>query len=86
MQPRTGSRPQLVTRVNPEYPPEAARNRQTGEVYLHFSIRPDGSPADIEIASSFPPGVFDAAAKEALAQWHYCPAVQASSTRAGTRP
>jgi TonB family protein len=68
-------RPHLVSSVPPRYPPEAERNRQTGEVYLRFTIQPDGSPSNIEVVSSSPPGVFDEAAKEALAQWRYCPVV-----------
>jgi TonB family protein len=71
----TGSKPQLVTSMPPRFPPEAVRNRQTGEVHLRFTIRPDGSPSDIEIESASPPGVFDEAAREALAHWRYCPAV-----------
>lgn len=58
-------------RVEPLYPQSASDNGQEGSVILRFDITASGNTDNIEIVQSFPAGVFDQSAKEALAQWEY---------------
>ena len=58
-------------RVEPLYPQSAIENQQEGSVILKFDITAKGKTDNIEIVQSFPEGVFDASAIEALAQWEY---------------
>ena len=62
--------------VEPKFP-AATRNRGVeGWVELEFTVRPDGSTADIVVTNSNPRRTFDAAARNAIAQWRYKPVVR----------
>jgi TonB family protein len=59
--------------VEPRFP-SATRNRGLeGWVELEFTVRTDGSTADIVVTNSNPRRTFDAAARNAIAQWRYKP-------------
>jgi TonB family protein len=59
--------------VEPKFP-AATRNRGLeGWVELEFTVRTDGSTADIVVTNSNPRRTFDAAARNAIAQWRYKP-------------
>lgn len=60
-------------RVEPLYPQAAADNEQEGSVILTFDISSSGKTKNIEVVQSFPQGVFDSSALDALAQWEYQP-------------
>ena len=52
------------------------RNRGiTGWVELEFTVRKDGSTADIVVTNSAPRRTFDNAAMTAVGQWRYKPVV-----------
>jgi TonB family protein len=62
-----------LTYVEPKFP-AATRNRELeGWVELEFTVRADGSTADIVVTNSNPRRTFDAAARNAIAQWRYQP-------------
>jgi TonB family protein len=59
--------------VEPKFP-AATRNRGlSGWVELEFTVRPDGSTADIVVTNANPRRTFDNAARNAVAQWRYKP-------------
>ena len=63
--------PAPLMRIEPSYPPEAARQGITGEVLLVFDVTAGGHVDNIEVLHSRPAGVFDLSASEALARWRY---------------
>jgi protein TonB len=42
-------------------------------VELEFTVRTDGSTADIVVTNSHPRGLFDSSATRAVGQWRYKP-------------
>ncbi len=61
--------------VAPKFP-SAARNRgMSGWVELEFTVREDGSTADVVVTNSNPRKTFDNAAMTAVGQWRYKPVV-----------
>jgi len=67
--------PELVKRVDPEYPPVARRMRYSGEVRLQLLVGTDGSVEDTRILKVTRRGVgFEKAAEDAVRQWRYRPA------------
>ena len=63
----------VSVRVPPLYPEAAIQSGTTGSVTTTFDIDLYGRTENLEISKSDPPGVFDAAAKNAIRQWVYCP-------------
>jgi TonB family protein len=61
----------LVTKVDPIYPPLALQARIQGAVRFSVTIGKDGRPANIQLVSGHP--LLVKAAKEALQQWIYKP-------------
>jgi TonB family protein len=57
--------------VSPIYPQRAKFSGTQGNVKLEFGIAADGTVSDIEVVEASPAGVFDAAAINALKQWHF---------------
>ncbi|WP_374249341.1 TonB family protein [Thermomonas sp.] len=62
-----------IKRVNPVYPPDAARSGTTGFVELEYSIGPDGKVTDASVVNAQPGRVFVAAAVKAVKQWEFAP-------------
>jgi TonB family protein len=69
-----------LTYVEPKFP-AATRNRGLeGWVELEFTVRNDGSTADIVVTNSNPRRTFDSAARNAIAQWRYKPVTRDGKT------
>jgi TonB family protein len=62
---------QLVSRIEPRYPPLALQTRQAGTVVLHAIISRDGRINALEVVSGSP--FFVQAALDAVRQWRYRP-------------
>ena len=66
---------QLVEDAGPVYPEAARAEGIEGWVRLRYDISIDGRVENLRVLASSPPGVFDAAALAAVAQWRYRVAV-----------
>lgn len=60
-----------VMRVEPVYPPNAAKEGVEGAVLLSFDIETDGSVSNVKVVEAKPKGIFNRSAKIALRQWVY---------------
>lgn len=60
-----------VYRVTPPYPEALLAAPVTGAVTLSFDLGASGSPSNVKVVKSTPPGVFDTAAVVALQQWYF---------------
>jgi len=80
----TGSnRPlQLVAGAGPEYPAAARQQQVEGYVVLRYDIDIDGRVTGVEVLEASPAGVFDEAAREAVASWRYSPRLVDGEPRA----
>ncbi|MDG6096658.1 energy transducer TonB [Alteromonas sp. ZYF713] len=63
----------LAKRVNPQYPISAARDGLSGCVSLSFVVNSEGRATEQQVTDSFPSGVFDKKAIEALKRWRWKP-------------
>jgi periplasmic protein TonB len=63
--------PVPVKREAPEYPKGAEKRGIEGYVQLKFNVDADGNVVSPQVVEGSPPGVFDAAAIEALTKWKY---------------
>ncbi len=66
----------LTQRVNPNYPPEAARKHQEGWVEVSFTVGTDGKVKDAFVIAANPNRVFDNAALQAVANWTFQPRLE----------
>ena len=66
--------PQLIRRVDPEYPPLAVRARVQGIVILEATVGEDGNVQEVRLLRSAHP-LLDPAAEAAVRQWRYSPVV-----------
>lgn len=74
--------------VAPRYPRSAERRNQSGWVDIVFTVRVDGTVANIEVRDSEPDGVFVAAAVKAVEKWEFEPVIENDryvEKRAGVR-
>lgn len=65
--------PELIKRVAPEYPEDAARKGIEGAVDLAFVVSANGDVSDVTIVHSEPSGIFNRAAIAAVRRWKYQP-------------
>lgn len=63
--------------IDPVYPPEADRLRQSGSVRVQVKVEADGRVSAVEVVESTPPGVFDASAMEAFRAARFQPGQKA---------
>lgn len=64
----------LVTRVEPQYPIQAAQQGIQGSVTVKFTVQPDGSVSDPSVIDAKPRrGIFDSAALRAVSRWKFKP-------------
>ena len=64
-----------IFRIDPKYPPEAARDGKEGWVELSFTINEVGAVEDVDVIDADPKRIFDREAKRALRKWKYKPKV-----------
>jgi len=71
----------LVTRVEPQYPIQAAQQGLQGSVTVKFTVQPDGSVTDPTVVDAKPRrGIFDSAALRAVSRWKFKPIVAAKDS------
>ncbi|HEV2212019.1 MAG TPA: energy transducer TonB [Gammaproteobacteria bacterium] len=64
----------LVTRIEPQYPIQAAQQGIQGSVTVKFTVQPDGSVSDPSVIDAKPRrGIFDSAALRAVSRWKFKP-------------
>ena len=59
--------------IEPSYPAAAETQKISGWVDMEFTVLKDGSVADIQIFNAQPGGMFDDAARSAVAKWRFAP-------------
>lgn len=64
-----------IVRIDPKYPPEAARDGREGWVRLQFTINEVGGVEDIVVLDADPKRIFDREARRALSKWKYKPKI-----------
>lgn len=65
-----------LVRIEPKYPPAAARDGINGWVRLRFNIGADGRVTDVKVLAAEPRRVFDQEAMRALKNWKYQPKLE----------
>lgn len=68
--------PAPLTRVEPEYPPAAARAREEGTVLVTASIDAQGTPVDVTVTRRSGSRDLDNAAVAAVRKWTFEPAIR----------
>ncbi len=76
--------PKLVTQVRPEYPDDARKAKIEGVVVLEGTVGTTGAVRDLKVVRSEPMGLTEAAI-DAVAQWRYEPARDASGHAIATQ-
>lgn len=66
--------PEIIERIPPRYPRDAAENKVEGKVEMQFTVNADGRVQDVTVLSSEPADIFDAVAVEAIKAWRFKPA------------
>ena len=70
-----------ISTPGPEYPREAQRARESGEVQVEFTVGVDGSVTSSRVVRASPPRVFDRAALNAVDRWRFQPVGSPVTTR-----
>ena len=60
-----------VKRVNPVYPPEAARAGTTGFVEVEYTVDAAGKVSSVSVVNAKPARTFESAAVKAVKQWEF---------------
>tara|TARA_R110002126_G_scaffold43555_6_gene124845 strand:+ start:3790 stop:5118 length:1329 start_codon:yes stop_codon:yes gene_type:complete len=63
--------PQVLKRVNPKYPSDAARAGRFGYVNLRIFVDEDGTVQSVDTLDAFPKGVFEKESIRAVKRWRY---------------
>lgn len=71
--------PRSVLQVPPEYPAAARLGAVEGYVVLRYRVDASGRARDVRLVDAQPSGMFDKAARRALAQWRFEPEVGSST-------
>ncbi|HUQ11120.1 MAG TPA: TonB family protein [Steroidobacteraceae bacterium] len=58
------------------YPPDAQRNGMQGQVYMEFTVMPDGRARNPRVVYAVPPKVFDDAARRVILRSEFTPALE----------
>lgn len=70
--PAFAAEPQLVSRVEPDFPREALQaGAEKGRVKARMTLSPSGEVTRVEVLEAAPRRVFDRAVVKTLAQWRY---------------
>jgi len=64
----------VMQQIVPAYPDDPEMAHLSGKVHLRLKIEADGRVVDADVVSSTPPGVFDAAARDAFRAARFSPA------------
>lgn len=70
---------QRVKFVEPSYPAAAMAQKVSGWVDLEFTVQTNGSVGSVQILGAQPGGMFDDAARAAVAKWKFAPVVRDGS-------
>ena len=62
-----------IEQPKPRYPFRAMQRETEGVVRVRLTIAPDGTVSEAVVVAAQPPGLFDAAALEAVRRWRYQP-------------
>lgn len=62
-----------IKRVEPVYPPEAARAGTKGFVEVEFTVDASGKVASVSVVNAKPARTFETAAVKAVKQWTFAP-------------
>lgn len=65
-----------IQREPPRYPSRAARKGVGGWALVEYTVRKDGSTADIRIIDSAPDGYFERTSVKAVEEWKYAPPME----------
>ncbi len=67
---------QLVEGSAPVYPADLRIKGVGGRVTVQYDVTPQGQVVNAQVVASEPPGLFDAAALEAVGSWRFRPRVR----------
>ncbi|MFC0677041.1 energy transducer TonB [Lysobacter korlensis] len=62
-----------IKRVEPQYPPEAARTGKQGFVEVEFVVDATGKVESVSVVNAKPARTFESAAVRAVKQWTFAP-------------
>ena len=62
-----------VKRVEPQYPPDAARDGTQGFVELEVTVDPTGKVSSVSVVNAKPAHTFEQSAVRAVKQWEFGP-------------
>ncbi len=65
--------PTIVSRVEPDYPAMARRQRLSGKVVIKFLVDPHGRVKRASVLQAAPQGVFESCVLDAVAKWRFKP-------------
>lgn len=83
--PRVADRgPEPIARLQPKYPPLAYRNREEGSVLVRADVDANGTPTDVTVVRRSGSRDLDNAARDAVREWHFRPAIENGKAVAST--
>lgn len=62
-----------IKRIEPQYPPEAARAGTQGFVEVEFTVDEAGKVASVSVVNAKPARTFEQSAVRAVKQWEFAP-------------